>query len=199
MPKLSWSDIISSTTEKSIRNSLIFSSIAILSKFYDISFKDFNVFWINIPESLVDTTLFILILCFSYWLIIKWLWDLSWFKLWYNSNSILSEFWTEMKLDKTFINWWVSLLKKLHELEIKETWPNWYENLDEDTKNKHTDFKTNIELFILRLEHAWTKFNTLSFYARYYVFVQSFLIPILINILAIYLIIYYWNLLSPWE
>ncbi len=197
MPKISWNDIISRTTERNIRNSLIFSLITIFSKFYNISFKDFSIFWISIPEWLVDTSLLILIILFSYLLVINWIWDIMWYRLWYNQNSISSQIWTELKLDKDFIRWWLWLLEKIYTLDKESKLPNEYKNLDDETKRQYEDFKTNIELYIARLEYVWNNFKHLSIYVKFYVFWQSFLIPLAINIFAIMCILFYWRIILP--
>jgi hypothetical protein len=94
-----------------------------------------------------------------------------------------------MKLDKSFIRGAVPLLVKLHALEKGKVWPIDYPALDEDVRKEFMDFKTNAQLYCLRLEHAGTRFRTLSVFGHYYVWFQSFVLPVALCVLAAYLVI----------
>ena len=102
-----------------------------------------------------------------------------------------------MKLDKTFLEGGLRLLKKLYHLEKSHEWPSEFAAADEETKREYQDFKTNVQLYIVRLEHAGTKFRVLSWFGHYYVWVQSFLIPVVISIYALYLVFRYGTMVSP--
>src|SRR5712664_2521471 len=100
MPKVSGKDIISDSTEKVARRTLVVSSAAILAKLYDVPLGDLNVLGMELPASLFDTVLLVLIVYSAYSLLLHWFGDLAAFRLWFSESSIWSEFGTNMKLDK---------------------------------------------------------------------------------------------------
>ncbi len=120
-----------------------------------------------------------------YALIVNWLTDLASFKLWFNNNEMDSQFGTTMKLDKTFINGGVELLTKLYALENGKEWPVDYNSLQSDIKEKFTEFKTNSELYCVRLEAAGNRFRMLAKIGHFYVWFQSFLFPITMAVSAL--------------
>ena len=63
--------------------------------------------------------------------------------------------------------------------------------MDEDTRKKYDDLGTNVELYAWRLQSAGTKFRCLSGFAHYYVWIQSFLFPVGLSLLALYLLVKY--------
>ena len=82
MPSISGKALISETTEKVLARSLVVSSAAILTKMYDVSFRDLKALGMELPASLVDTVLLILVVYYAYALTINWLGDLAAFRLW---------------------------------------------------------------------------------------------------------------------
>jgi hypothetical protein len=197
MPKISGKDLISEATEKIVRRLVVISAVAILVKAYQVPLQDLKVLGVDLPSGLFDVVALSLIVYFTYALIISWVGDLAAFRLWYRESSIWSEFGTNMKLDKTFIRGGIDLLLKVHALEKGQQWPSDFSTADEKTKSEFLDFKTNVELYALRLEHAGTKFSLISAFGHYYVWVQSFLIPICCAGAAIYLLLKYGELKPP--
>ncbi|WBA16385.1 hypothetical protein [Salinivibrio proteolyticus] len=188
MPKISGDDIISDLTEKSGRRLLVVSFMTILVKLYDIDLGELNLFGINVPADLFDLLAVILMVYFFYTLLVNWLGDLAGFKLWFSNNNIHSNFGTNMELDKNFLNGGRELLRRLHELEFNGQFPNAYDEVDEETKKKYIDFKTNVELYCVRLEGAGQRFSALSKYGHFYIWFQSFLLPIIVSVVALYLV-----------
>ncbi|TNZ67003.1 hypothetical protein CGK42_22955 [Vibrio parahaemolyticus] len=188
MPKISGNDIISDLTEKSGRRLLVVSFMTILVKLYDINLGELNLFGIKVPVELFDLVAVILMVFFFYTLVVNWLGDLASFKLWFSSNNIHSDFGTNVELDKTFLSGGGDLLRKLHELEINGQFPNSFDEVDTETKKKYFDFKANIELYCERLENAGQRFSTLSKYGHFYIWFQSFLLPVLVTAVALYLL-----------
>jgi len=188
MPKLSGKDLISDLTEKYGRRLIAISFLSILVKAYDVNLDKLSVFGLNLPTELFDVVALSLIAYFIYALIVNWVGDLAAFKLWFESNNITSEFGTEMKTDKSFVNGGAKLIKKLYALEKGQDWPESFEGLDTDLKKEFQDFKTNIELYNVRLEAAGTKFSALSIYGHIYVWFQSFALPIGLSLLALHFI-----------
>jgi hypothetical protein len=159
MPKVSGKDLISGSTEKSLNKLLLFASAAILAKTYDIPLGNMKLLSVDIPAAVFDVSLLVLTMYFLYVFVVKWIGDVTAFRSWYRETSIWSEFGTNMKLDKTFINGGVDLLKSLNELEKKKAFPQTFDNLDAETRKKYDDFKANAELYAVRLGNAGTKFS----------------------------------------
>jgi hypothetical protein len=88
---------------------------------------------VDIPAAVFDVSLLTLTIYFLYVYAVKWLGDLTAFRSWYRETSIWSNFGTNMKLDKTFINGGVDLLKALSELEKKGGFPETFDKLDAET------------------------------------------------------------------
>lgn len=188
MPKLSGNDLISDLTEKYGRRLIAISFLSILVKMYGVDLEELSVFGLELPSELFDVVALSLIAYFVYALIVNWLGDLAAFRLWFEGNDITSEFGTEMKTDKSFINGGAKLIKKLYALEKKQNWPENFDDLDPELKRDFHEFKTNIELYNVRLEAAGTKFSTLSVYGHIYVWFQSFALPIGLALLALHFI-----------
>lgn len=188
MPKLSGNDLISDLTEKYGRRLIAISFLSILVKAYGVDLDKLSVFGLNLPTELFDVVALSLIAYFIYALIVNWLGDLAAFRLWFESNDITSEFGTEMKTDKSFVNGGAKLIKKLYALEKGQGWPENFDDLDAELKRDFQDFKTNVELFNVRLEAAGTKFSALSIYGHIYVWFQSFALPIGLSLLALHFI-----------
>jgi len=189
MPSVSGTDLISQTTDKTIRRTTIVAAVAILVKLYNVPVEDSAVLNVKLPGSLIDTSLFVVVVYSAYTLLVNWLGDLLAFRMWYRESSIWSQFGTNMKLDKDFISGGIPLLQRLHALEKAQSWPVDYRSLDNDTKNQFQDFKTNVELFSVRLEHAGTRFRTLSAYGHYYVWIHSFVLPMALCVVAVFLLV----------
>lgn len=185
MPKVSGKDLISDLTEKNGRRLVVVSFLTLLIKLYKVNLSKLTVFSLNLPTELFDVVALTLIIYFIYALVVNWLGDLAGFRLWFDSNEMDSQFGTTIKLDKSFVKGGVGLLNKLFELEKGQSWPENYETLESDIKKEFTDFKTNAELYCVRLEGAGKRFGLLSKYGHFYVWFQSFALPILISIWAL--------------
>lgn len=189
MPKVSGKDLISEATEKVVRRTMFISGAVILVKAYSVDLEDLSLFGLSLPAELFDVVALVLILYHLYSLTINWVGDLAAFRLWYRESEIWSQFQTNMKLDKSFISGGIKLFLRLLELEKKDLWPENYADLDEDAKKEFTNFKTNVELFNARLAHAGTQFRALSNFGRYYVWVQSFSIPVILAVTALLMLL----------
>jgi len=197
MPSISGKALISETTEKVLARSLVVSSAAILTKMYDVPFQDLKALGMELPASLVDTVLLVLVVYYMYSLTVNWVGDLAAFRLWFRESSIWSQFGSNMKLDKEFIQGVTPLLVRLHEMEKQGSWPVEYAKLSDQVKKDFADFKTNAELYTLRLEYAGTRFSALSWFGRYYVWFQSYAFPMLLSVFAIYLLVRYGSFAPP--
>jgi hypothetical protein len=93
-----------------------------------------------------------------------------------------------MKTDKSFVNGAAKLIKKLYALEKGQDWPENFDGLDSELKRDFQEFKTNVDLFNVRLEAVGTKFSALSIYGHIYVWFQSFTLPIGLSLLALHFI-----------
>jgi hypothetical protein len=197
MPSISGKALISETTEKVLARSLVVSSAAILTKMYDVPFQDLKALGMELPASLVDTVLLILVVYYAYSLTINWLGDLAAFRLWFRDSSIWSDFGSNMKLDKDFIRGVTPLLVRLHEMEKQGSWPVDYSKISDKDKEDLADFKTNANLYTLRLDCAGTRFSALSWFGQYYVWFQSYAFPMLLSLFAIYLLVRYGSFSPP--
>lgn len=197
MPKLSGKDIISESTEKVIRRTMVISSAAILAKIYDIPLNDLKVLGMELPSSLFDTAFLLLVGYSAYSLVLHWSGDLLAFRLWYRESSAWSEFGTNMRLDKGFIRGGIPLLMRLYDLEREHKWPAIFADLDDEAKERYADFQQNVKLYCLRLEQAGTRFSMLSSFGHYYVWVQCFLLPLAACAVAAYLLVKYGTFVPP--
>lgn len=102
-----------------------------------------------------------------------------------------------MKLDKNFVSGGISLLDKLFKLEKGNAWPADYASLDTEIRKEFGEFKTNVELYCVRLDAAGKRFRTLSTYGHFYVWFQSFIFPLLIASLALLVLYRQGNILPP--
>lgn len=195
MPKVSGQDIISSTTERSFRTLILVSSAAALTKAYDVPLDQLSILGAELPRSLLDVTLLVAVTSLLYAYIVKWFGDMVAFRLWYRDSSIWSEFGTNMKLDKNFINGGVRLLHDLHFQKSAGTVT--HDQLPMETIERLQEFENNVELYASRLEAAGTKFATLSFFGHFYVWVQHFVFPVGIAGFAIYLLLKFGTFLPP--
>lgn len=196
MPKVSGKDIVSDSTEKSLNRMMAFSAIAILAKAYGVPLDDMSLLGMKIPGAVFDVSLLVAILYFYYSFVVKWVGDLMAFRLWYSESSLWSEFGTQMKLDKSFIRGGIDLLVGLHQAEQNKG-KSEVGNLGDDARKQFEDFKTNVELYAMRLESAGKRFSALSWYGHFYVWFQSFLFPTLFAMLAIYLLVKYGTFSPP--
>jgi len=197
MPRISGKVLISETTEKVLSRTLIVASIASLTKLYDVPLNDLKALGVELPAALVDSVLLVLVLYYMYSLTVNWLGDLAAFRLWYTESSVWSEFGSNIKLDKTFIRGALPLMLRLHELEKNGEFPVAKAGVSEEDSQAFNDFKTNVELYIQRLEHAGTRFSTLTWFGRYYVWVQSYVFPICWCVIAAYLLLRYGTFTPP--
>lgn len=197
MPKLSGKDVVSESTEKIARRTLVVGSATALAKLYDIPLNEINLFGMKLPASLFDTACLFLVCYGIYSLLLNWLGDLAAFRLWFRESSIWSEFGTSMKVDREFIRGGIPLLLKLHALEQKKEWPDSFDSASDEVRQKYVDFRTNVELYCVRLENAGTRFSLLSLYAHFYVWFQSFLLPVGVSLLAAYLLVKYGTFIPP--
>ncbi|MBW4542286.1 MAG: hypothetical protein KME43_24585 [Myxacorys chilensis ATA2-1-KO14] len=188
MPKVSGKEIISDLTEKNGRRLIVVSFLSIIVKLYKVNLSELSVFGVKLPAELFDVVALILITYFSYALFINWIGDLAGFRLWFDSHRMDSEFGTTMKLDKKFVGGGVRLLSRLCELEKNQNFPTKTEDIDSDILREFTDFKTNVELYCVRLDAAGKRFNLLSIYGYYYVWFQSFIFPMLLSASALYIL-----------
>lgn len=113
MPRVSGQEIISESTEKTFRALILVSAAAILTKAYDVPLDEMVLLGATLPQSLFDVGLLLATTGLLYTYVVKWLGDLAAFRLWYSESSIWSMFGTNMKLDKTFIDGGVALLREL--------------------------------------------------------------------------------------
>lgn len=197
MPKVSGNSLISETTEKIVRRSLMLSAATILVKAYDVPLNDLHVLGMDLPQALVDTALLAFIAFTMYSHVLNWTGDLAAFRLWYQESSIWSQLGTHMKLDSGFIRGGIPLLQRLHQMQKDRAWPETFQGLPDALRKEYEDFKTNIELYTARLAAAGKKFSLLSAFGHYYVWVHSFVIPLALNGAAIYLLIKYGTFTPP--
>lgn len=197
MPKLTDKNIISESTTKKMRTILILCSLTILFKVYKVPFNDLKVFGINIPSNLVDVSLFITISYSFYSYIVSWVGDLLAYKLWFQNNSILSMFSTEMKLDKSFLDGGIKLLNQLIELDRRDKLPQSKVGIDSDIVKEYELFKLNIELYNERLITTIGNFNKLNLYIKYYIFIEHFLFPAILVVFSLILLFKYGAFIFP--
>ena len=188
MPKVSGKDLISGLTEKNGRRLIVVSFLTILIKLYQVNLSELSVFGLSIPTELFDVVALVLIIYFGYALIVAWGGDLAGFRLWFDSNEMDSQIGTTMKLDRSFVNGGISLLRKLFELEKGNAWPVDYESLDPEIRQEFKDFNANVELYCERLYAAGKRFKMLSIYGHFYVWFQSFVFPLLIGSSALFIL-----------
>lgn len=195
MPRVSGQEIISESTEKTFRALILVSAAAILTKAYDVPLDEMVLLGATLPQSLFDVGLLLATTGLLYTYVVKWLGDLAAFRLWYSESSIWSMFGTNMKLDKTFIDGGVALLRDLHDQKRAGMAP--LAQLPVDTAKKLEEFETNVELYGARLAAAGTKFALLSAFGHFYVWVQHFAFPVGMAVFAIYMLLRYGALTSP--
>jgi hypothetical protein len=189
MPTISGKALISETTEKVIRRAAVIASATILVKLYDVPLNDLKVLGMDLPPQLFDVALLVLVAYHIYALLINWIGDLAAFRLWFKESSVWSDFGSNMKLDKSFLQGAIPLMLRLHHMEKGLAWPENLAAMDEETKRDLRDFKTNVELYTARLDYAGTRFSALNWFGRYYVWVQSFIFPMALLAWATYLLL----------
>lgn len=191
MPSVSGKALISETTEKVLGRTIVVASIAILTKLYDVPLNDLKALGVELPAALVDSVLIILVFYYMYSLTINWIGDLAAFRLWFTESSIWSEFGSNMKLDKEFIGGALPLMIRLHELDQDGTFPTTNKAISDEDRRKLNAFRNNVELYTMRLEYAGTRFSALTWFSRYYVWIQSYVFPICLCVFAVYLLLRY--------
>ncbi|MBW4443300.1 MAG: hypothetical protein KME10_19070 [Plectolyngbya sp. WJT66-NPBG17] len=190
MPKVSGKDLISDLTEKNGRRLMVVSFLTLIIKIYNVDLSDFLVFGIKLPSALFDRVAWALIIYFTYALCVNWIVDLAAFRLWFDSNQAFTrEFGTFVRLDKNFIAEGTELLTKLYKLENAQSWEN-FEDLDPDIREKFIDVKTNVQIYCDRLNRVGQQFSSISKYGQFYVWFQSFILPILLALWAIFVLLH---------
>lgn len=197
MPKISGREILSDTTEKSQARLLLIASVAIVSKVYHLPVSDMKMLGMEFPAAIFDVSVILLLAWQAYSYLVKWSGDLIAFRLWYSESSIWSNFGTNMKLDKTFISGGVECLKKFHELNLANLTDAELTSIPDDKKRLYDDFRNNVELYSVRLDHAGKKFKTVSAFGHFYVWIQGFLVPVASTIAAAYLVLKYGTFSLP--
>ena len=189
MAKIQGEDIISGQTSKSVNRLILVSTIVIFIKLYRVDLADLSLLGLSLPPELFDIVALALIVWGTYVLFLSWLTDLVSFRKWYNSRNLWMEFSIDTAVDKKFYGEGAELLLKLFRLEHDNSWPSRIDDMDDELKEKYTDFKTNVELFIVRLEAAGSNFKQVSRFGKYYIWIQSFAIPLLLAISATLLLL----------
>ena len=197
MTKISGRDVLSEATEKSQQRLLLVAVLAIVSKAYHLPVNEIKMLGMEIPSAIFDVSMLLLVLWGSYSYIVKWTGDLMSFRLWYTESSIWSQFGTHMKLDKTFINGGIEALKVFHDIHQAGLSPSEYDNLPEKEKKLYVDFKTNAELYAVKLDYAGKKFTAISAFGHFYIWIQGFAIPVILALVAVYLLIKYGSFSGP--
>jgi hypothetical protein len=196
MPKIQGTEVISPATDKSSRRLYVLGAVIFLIKIYNVELDDLSVLGVNLPASLFDLVALVLLIWGIYQLIINWLVDVISFKKWYQSRNIWSQFQTNMKIDKDFYNGGKSLLFALHDLKEKGKFPLKEEEIPTQVQKDYQDFKTNVDLFIKRLEAAGNNFKNVSNWGRFYVWGHAFIFPLIVATAAIVLLIINGNFVS---
>lgn len=197
MPKISGREVLSETTEKSQVRLFLVASIAIISKAYQLPVDQIKMLGMEFPAAIFDISILALVVWYGYSYFVKWAGDLIGFRLWYSESSIWSQFGTNMKLDKTFINGGIEALKEFNEFSRNQISPQHFANLPDDKKKLYDDFALNAELYGERLDHAGKKFKAVSAFGHFYVWVQGFVIPAILTGAAIYLLLKYGSFYAP--
>ena len=197
MPKISGREVISETTEKTQLRLLLFASTAIVAKSYQIPVENLKFAGVDFPAAIFDVSMLVAVGWLYYSYFVKWVGDLIGFRAWYSESSIWSEFGTDMKLNKTFISGGVDALKAFAEFDRNNLTDEAFRQLPEDKRRLYDNFQRNVELYGVRLDHAGKKFQTISVFGHFYVWVQGFLIPTSLAIMAIYLLMKYGVLNGP--
>lgn len=197
MPTVNGKDLISDITEKAGRRLIVLSSLVTLVKLYRVNLEDLSILGLSLPSELFDVVSFSLVLYMIYVLIINWVGDLAAYRLWFSASDIWSQFNTNMKLDGGFISGGTRLLLKLFALEKNGNWPESFNELPEHLRNEYQDFKTNSELYIVRLDAAGNRFRGLSRFSSFYIWFQAFLLPLGFAAVAIYLLLSCGSFLPP--
>lgn|SRR3990167_577448 len=197
MPKISGREVLSETTEKSQVRLFVVTSIAIISKAYQIPVDQIKMLGMEFPAAVFDISIMALVVWYAYSYFVKWVGDLIGFRLWYSESSIWSEFGTNMKLDKTFISGGIQALKAFNEFSRNQISPDQFANLPDDKRKLYEDFKLNAELYGVRLDYAGKKFITISVFGHFYVWVQGFLIPAILTGIALYLLLTFGSFYAP--
>ena len=199
MPKISGREILSELTEKAQSRLLLVTSVAIVSKTYMLPVDDMKMLGMELPAAIFDVSILILVSWYGYNYLVRWIGDLMAFRLWYSESSIWSNFGTNMKLDKSFINGGIEALKAFNEIHQQGIRPDDFAKLSPDKQRLYEDFRTNAELYAVRLDYAGRKFKAISAFGHFYVWVQGFILPMGATSLAIYLLFKYGTFSAPMQ
>lgn len=153
-------------------------------KLYEVPLQDLKIFGVELPVQVFDVVAWSLIIYSVYAITVNWLGDFAALKLWFTEISIWPQFNTNMKLDGRFLSGGFDLLLRMAELAESEEPPRSSKSLSEEDKKKYDEFLNNIELYIVRLEAAGNNFSKLSWFARFYIFFQSYALPLMLALAA---------------
>lgn len=197
MPKISGREVLSELTEKAQSRLLLVTSVAIVSKAYSLPVGELKMLGMEFPAAIFDVSILLLVGWYGYNYLVRWIGDLMAFRLWYSESSIWSNFGTNMKLDKRFISGGIEALKAFNEIQLQGVLPDDFSKLSPDKQSLYEEFKTNVELYAVRLDHAGKKFRAISAFGHFYVWVQGFVLPMGTTSLAIYLLFKYGSFTAP--
>lgn len=197
MPKISGREVLSELTEKAQSRLLVVATIAIVSKAYQLPVGELNMLGMEFPAAIFDVSMLLLITWYGYNYLVRWTGDLMAFRLWYSESSIWSQFGTNMKLDKSFINGGIEALKAFNDYQLDSMQPQDFAKLPSEKQRLYEEFKTNAELYAVRLDHAGKKFKAISAFGHFYVWVQGFALPLAAAGLAAYLLLKYGSYSYP--
>lgn len=185
MAKIQGTDIISQATDKSSRRLYVLGAVIFLIKFYNVDLDDLSIIGVKLPAALFDLVSLVLLIWGIYQLVINWLVDIVSFQKWYQSRNLWSEFQTNMTIDKDFYSGGKRLLMELHDLKTKGQFPSKDDEISKQVQEDYLDFKTNVELFIMRLEAAGNNFRSVTRWGLYYVWGHAFIIPLAVSVAAL--------------
>lgn len=82
-----------------------------------------------------------------------------------------------MKLDRSFISGGIEALKAFNEIQPQGARPDDFAKLSPDKQGLYEEFRTNAEIYAVRLDHAGKKFRAISAFEHFYIWVQGFMLP----------------------
>jgi hypothetical protein len=80
MPKLQGIEVISDVTDKSVRRLVIVSGVIILVKIYRVKLDNLELLGVQLPGELFDIVGLLLIIYYTYALVVSWLFDVLSFR-----------------------------------------------------------------------------------------------------------------------
>lgn len=180
MPKVNGIDLISETTERIIRRTLVISAIVLLINRYSVDLGDLKVFGLELPGELFDVIALVLLLWHLYSFAVNWVGDLAAFRLWFSKNDIRTQFDGTRDLDAKWLSGGLSLWKRLYRMKDEVEIPESCAEMERTPEliEEMRAIEKNVELWTRRLDAAGTRFRTLTKYGWFYVVGQSFLLPV---------------------